>query len=434
MEVILSLLLTLPPAAGPMVAVSLGLGIILVALNFMLAYAMQSPQMVAVAREELAALIFSVIILVFWLGMDSILNAMTSSLLIASLPTSLQGTLSSSSCVGGAGPGCVQGLTTSHITLALATLDILEQKLRSQYVDLYMFEALIGFLSTISFPIGSPIPAVNVISFSLAPFTGLTMLSNAHTVIVEAIGYLVTVVWAKHFILLFSRDAVPLMLFPLGLILRAVPFFRRTGSSIIALAFALYFVLPFALIFSNYLIFDIFKPADFSYNPASSSFFGSDRDQGYFQGQVNNGTSGNQTQHMFEQFNAPSVVSQTYDQSTDACAGNPLIRILCSVRNIVSTAIGVVGGFIGSVWAMWRFMIGMTGDFFFTAFNNPLMPASTASGLFHFLIMEVSIISPFIILVMLTTVIEIIIVVTSFRGVSLAIGGEAEIIGLTKVI
>lgn len=417
-----------------MIGVSLMLGIILVALNFMLAYAMQNPQMLALAREELAALVFTVIILVFWLGLDSILNAMSTSLLLSSLPPSLQGTLASGSCAGGAGPGCAQGLATSHITLALATLDILEQKLRAQYVDLYMFEALIGFLSTISFPIGSPIPAVNVISFSLAPFTGLTMLSNAHTVIVEAIGYLVTVIWAKNFILLFSRDAVPLIIFPFGLILRAVPFFRRTGSSIIALAFALYFVLPFALIFSNYLIFDIFRPADFSYNPASSSFFGTDRNQSYFQDQVTQGQSGNQTQHMFEQFNAPSVVSQTYDQSTDSCAGNALIRILCSVRNIVSTAIGVVGGFIGTVWAMWRFMIGMTGDFFFTAFNNPLMPASTASGLFHFLIMEVTTISPFIILVMITTVVEIIIVVTSYRGVSLAIGGEAELVGLTKVV
>lgn len=417
-----------------MIGASLMLGIALVALNFMVAYALQNPQMIALAREELAAFVFSVIILMFWLGMDSMLNAVSSSLLISSLPTSLQGTLATSACTGGAGPGCAQGLTTSHITLALATLDIMEQKLRSQYIDLYLFEALIGFLSTISFPIGSPIPAVNVISFSLAPFTGLTMLSNAHTVIVEAIGYLITVIWAKHFILLFSRDAVPLMLFPLGLILRAVPFFRRTGSSIIAISFALYFVLPFALIFSNYLIFDIFKPADFAYNPANASFFSTDRDQQYFRNQTEQGTSGNETQHMFEQFNAPSVVSQTYDQSTDACAGNALVRILCSVRNIVGTAIGVVGGFLGTVWAMWRFMVGMTGDFFFTAFNNPLMPASTASGLFHFLILEVATISPFIILVMLTTVVEIIIIVTSYRGVSLAIGGEAEIVGLTKVI
>jgi hypothetical protein len=434
MEVLLSLLLTLPPAAGPMIAVSLGLGVCMVALNFMVAYALQNPQMVALAREEFAALIFTAIILMFWLGMDSVLNTLTSSLLLASLPASMHGTLASGACAGGSGPGCLQGMTTSHITLALATLDIFEQKLRSQYIDLYLFEALIGFLSTISFPLGSPIPAVNVISFSLAPFTGLTMLSNAHTVVVEAIGYLVTVIWAKHFILLFSRDAVPLMLFPLGLILRAVPFYRRTGSSVIAIAFALYFVMPFAVIFSNFLIFDLFKPADFAYNPASSSFFGTTRSQDDVSGKIGEGQHGSATDHLFEQFNAPSVVSQTHDQASDACAGNDLIRMLCSVGNIVSTAFGVVGSFIGSVWSMWRFMVGMTGDFFFTAFNNPLMPASASAGLFHFLVLEVATISPFIILVMFTTVIEIILVVTAYRGVSLAIGGEAEIIGLSKVV
>jgi len=433
MEVLLGLLLTLPPAAGAMIATSIGLGLILVALNFMAAYAMQNPQMIAVAREELAALVFSLIILFFWLTTDSVLNAMSSALLLSSIPPSLAGSLQTGACGPGA-QGCIQGMTQSHITLALASLDIIEQKLRSQYIDLYLFEALIGFLSTISFPLGSPIPAVNVISFSLAPFTGLTMLSNAHTVIVEAIGYLITVLWAKHFILIFTRDAVPLLLFPLGLVLRMVPFYRKTGSSVIAIAFAMYFVMPFALILSNYLIFDIFKPADFAYNPASTSFFRTDQSQDYFINQTDTARSGQDTNHMTDQFNSQSVVTSTYDQATDECAGNVVVRFLCSAKNIFVAGARAAGAFIGTVWGMWRFMVGMTGDFFFTAFNNPLMPASASAGLFHFLMVEVATISPFIILVMLTTVIEIIITVTMYRNISLAIGGEGELIGLTKVV
>ena len=39
-----------------------------------------------------------------------------------------------------------------------------------------------------------------MISFSLAPFTGLSLLSNIHTVVVESIGYLIRVIWAKEFI------------------------------------------------------------------------------------------------------------------------------------------------------------------------------------------------------------------------------------------
>ncbi|MCI0504316.1 hypothetical protein L0Y65_06445 [Candidatus Micrarchaeota archaeon] len=425
MEVLLPLLLTLPAAAVSMIALALGASVLVVACMFMMAYALSNPQMVAMAREELAALIFSVFIIVFWVGSDSLLNSISNGILVSSLPPSLQGF---------AGSSTMGGMTNSHLQLALATLTLLEQKLKSQYIDLYLFEALIGFLSTISFPLGSPLPAVNVISFSLSPFAGLNLLSNAHTVIVEAIGYLISVVWAKEFILIFARDTIPILLFPIGLVLRAIPFFRRTGSSVIAICFAMYFVLPFSMILSNYLIFDMFDPPDFAYTPSSASYFGTDRTAAETQSSVEQGRGGSESNEILGQFMAPSVVDASSSHATDACAGNAIVRLLCSVKNIVTGAINVVGGFLKTVWNIWRFMVGMTGDFFFTGFNNPLMPSSASAGLYFFIIKEVSIISPFIILVMLTTVIEIIITVTGYRSLSLLIGGEAEITGLTKVI
>ncbi|MFN7991232.1 MAG: hypothetical protein U0R44_03680 [Candidatus Micrarchaeia archaeon] len=409
-----------------MIGVSLGLGVVIASLMFMFAYAMQNPQMVALAREELAALVFTVFILFFWLSFDSALNGISSGLLSATLPPSLQGAVTST-------PNAI-GLTQSHITLALATLQIVEQRLKSQYIDLYLFEALIGFLSTISFPLGSPIPAVNVISFSLAPFTGLTLLSNAHTVVVESIGYLITVLWSKEFILIFARDAVPLIFLPLGLILRAIPFFRRTGSSVIALSFALYFVMPFAMILSNYLIFDLFRPADFTYTPAVASYFGTSRSQSDVTGAITEGREGDPAQHLFEQFQAPNVVSQSYSDPSSQCSGNAIVRLFCSARNVVAGAFNAITGFFSTVWTMWRFMVGMTGDFFWTILNNPAMPASASAGLFYFVVNEVGTISPFIILVMLSTVVEIILTVTTYRSISMLIGGEAEIIGLSKVV
>jgi hypothetical protein len=425
MEVLLPLLLTLPPAAGTMIALSMSIGALVVGALFMAAYGLQNPQMVAMAREEMAALVFSIFIIVFWVGSDAFLNGIVGGILTSTLPPELQGFVTSST---------IGGITTNHLNLALATLTLLEAKLKAQYVDLYLFEALIGFLSTISFPLGSPIPAVNVISFSLAPFTGLTLLSNAHTVVVEAIGYLVSVVWAKEFILIFARDTIPILLFPLGLVLRAIPLFRRTGSSVIAICFAMYFVMPFAMILSNYLIFDMFKPPDFTYTPSTASYFGTERRADEVQGSVQQGQSGTEANSMLDQFMAPSVVDESSSHATDQCAGNAIVKLLCSVKNLVTGAINVVGGFLKTVWNIWKFMVGMTGDFFFTGFNNPLMPASASAGLFFFIIQEVSTISPFIILVMLTTVIEIIITVTGYRSLSLLIGGEAELVGLTKVV
>lgn len=424
MDILLPLLLTLPSAAGAMIAAALGLSIIVVALMYMISYAMQSAEMVALAKEELAALILTVFIIVFFVGTDGFLNSVVNGILTSTLPPDLQAMVQAPSS---------GGMTKSHMDMAIATNGLVEQKLKSQYIDLYLFEILIGFLSTISFPIGSPIRAVNIISFSLAPFTGLVLLSNAHTAIVESIGLMITLVWAKEFILKFARDTIPIMLFPLGLILRAIPFFRRTGSSAIAVAFAFYFILPFAVIFSNYLIFDAFNPVDFAYTPASASYFGTDRSYDEMKSQIDSGhdTAPND---LIKQFVAPSVVGEASDEANDPCAGNWFIKSMCGVGNLISSAGRAIVGFLETIWALWRFMVGMTGDFIWTAFNNPMMPSSASAGLYYFIIQEVTTISPFIILVMLTTVIEIIITITGYRSISLLIGGEAEIIGLTKVV
>jgi hypothetical protein len=102
--------------------------------------------------------------------------------------------------------------------------------------------------------------------------------------------------------------------------------------------------------------------------------------------------------------------------------------------NLLGDTWDLVKGFGSTVFSIWRFMMGFTGDFYYTFFNNPAFPGSASAGLFYFLILEVTTISPFIILIMFTTVLEIIITVTSYRGIALIIGGDAELIGLTKVI
>lgn len=429
MDILLPLLLylTLPPSASAMIGMSLFFGVLVTSSLFLISYGLQNPQLIALAKEELAALIFSVFIIMFWLGSDTVLNGISTGLIMSALPASLQANIQPCNV----GPTCVAGLTSNHIMLAVGTLEILYQKLKAQYVDLYLFEALIGFLSTVSFPLGTPIPAVNAVSFSIAPFTGLVLLSNAHTVVVEAISYLITVIWAKQFILIFARDAIPLLLLPLGLVLRAFPFFRTTGSSLIALCFAVYFVLPFAMILSNYLIFDVYQPADFVYTPAVASYFGTSRSAADLEGNVTAGRE--EAAHgLLEQFKAPDVMQTASTQQ--ACSGNIVVHALCSVKNLFVGAWSAFTGFIGTIWTIWRFMVGMTGDFFYTFFNNPAMPESASAGLYYFIKMEVLTISPFIILVMLTTVLEIIITVTMYRNISLLIGGEAEIIGLTKIV
>jgi hypothetical protein len=430
MEMLLPLLLiTLPPSAGVMISLSLGLSIALTAGMFAVSYALQSPQLQAMAREEMAAFLFTLFIILFWLGSDVTFNSISAGLVLSSLPPQLQAAVQ---------PGTISGFTTSHVELALSCLDIIYQKLREQYIDLYLFEALIGFLSTISFPIGSPLPAINMVSFSLAPFTGLTLLSNTHTQIVESISYLITVIWAKQFIVRFARDVVPLLLLPLGLVMRALPFSRATGSSVIAMSFAFYFVLPFAIILSSYLIFDVYKPADFIYTPTQASFFQTNRGADDWQTMITGSRS--YGDKLLNAFNAPSALEQGAEEANNAdntpneCATNWLTKSLCSVANVAKNAVNLAGQVVGTVVEIWKFMMGMSGDFFFTAFTNPMMPGSASAGMYYFLIREVVSVAPFAILITVATVFEIIFTVTMYRDISLLIGGEAELVGLTKVI
>jgi hypothetical protein len=63
-----------------------------------------------------------------------------------------------------------------------------------------------------------------------------------------------------------------------------------------------------------------------------------------------------------------------------------------------------------------------------------MMPGSASAGMYYFLIREVVSVAPFAILITVATVFEIIFTVTMYRDISLLIGGEAELVGLTKVI
>ena len=418
--------ITIPTSAWQMIYVSLGLAVGFTSILYMIGNVLQNQQMLALAKEEVAAFVFTLFLLVFWIGFDQTLNAITSGILSASIPPGVSLSVSPDAYTS--------GYISTHITLANSSLELLYEKLKSDYTQLYLFEVLIGFLSTVSFPLGSPTPGINIISFSVAPFTCLSLLSQAHTVIVESISYMITVIWAKQFMLNFAKDVVPILLLPLGLVMRAFPFTRTTGSSILALCFALYFVMPFAFLLSNYLVFDVYLPGkpDFTYVPTMSTFFSTQRSAADWESQIEQArtTEGNTLNSEFQNNNAlANSVS-----STPACTGGALEYLLCSAQHILSGVWSTAVNLSHTVFGIWRFMMGFTGDFFYTLGTNPLMPASTSAGLYYFIIQEVGTISPFIILLTVTTVLEIVFTVTLYRNISVMIGGDADIVGLAKIV
>lgn len=412
------LLLYLPDAARSAIGIALGLSVMVTALFYLLAHALQHAPLFAVAKEELSALIFSAIIISFWISAGAVIDPLVRGLI---LPAEL--------AAGIPGQPPVSDLGASHITLAIASTDIFFQKIVELYTSMYLFEALIGFLSTISFPLGSPVAGTAIISFSLMPFDGLVLLSNAHTIIVESIGQFIGVLAAKKFILLFCRDVIPVIFLPLGLVFRAIPFLRTTGSSIIAICFAGFFILPLAVMFSNYLIFDIYQPADFIYAPEQAGPYKQGIEADKVKTQIDE--SRKEGSELLQLFSRPGLAEQT--MTRQECSGNPIAVMFCSAGNILKGVYETGKALVTTVYRIWTFMMGLTGDFF-SFLTNPLLPSSATAGLYYFIIDTVVVHGQFVVLIVVTSLFEIIFTITMYRNIAMLIGGELEIAGLGKLV
>ncbi len=396
---------------GPVIFSSLFLAGIVAALFYMIASFLQSPQMKAVANEEFAAFLLSIFIILFWFTSDAFLNGITLGLLGGDLPA-----------------GYVpENISSAHVEFAIATTDVFISKLKHLYFSMYLYEILIGFLSTISFPFGMILAGPSIVSFSLMPFVSLGMLSNAHTSVVETIGLITAAMYAKEFILLYMRDVVPLILLPLGLVLRAFPFSRTTGSSLIAVCFAGYFVLPLAVLFSHYVIFDLYDPQELVYTPTVLSPFKTSMTEEELE-EFQEGTR-DEGRSLEDQYHTTPVAEEV--ATSEECAG---FEILCSGFKLIKGIWEAGVSFFKTVINVWLFMMGFMGDFFWSVGTNPIFPTSSSAGLFHFIIREVEHISQFVVAVLLMTVVEVIITLTMYRNIAILIGGEAELAGITKLV
>ncbi|MBI2079853.1 hypothetical protein HYT84_03740 [Candidatus Micrarchaeota archaeon] len=61
-------------------------------------------------------------------------------------------------------------------------------------------------------------------------------------------------------------------------------------------------------------------------------------------------------------------------------------------------------------------------------------PYGPVGGMYYFIVEEVVMVSQFVILVLITSVFEIIITITMYRNISALIGGEIDIVGLSKLV
>ncbi len=422
------ILLSLPDVAWPILGVSLMLALFVAVIFQLVAAFLQSPRMKAVANEEIAAMLFTLVILGFWLVCDSFLHGIVSGIMTASY-SELTWTE-------------IEGLPTGHLDVAILQTEIFLGQFTNLYLRLAVLDVFVSFMSTLSFNLFMLPGGIGMFSVHIAPYVPLSLVSQALTKVVDAIGLLALAVWAKQMILIFAKTVVPLIFLPLGIILRANPFSRTTGSSIIALSFALYFIFPVIVMISYYMVFEIYGlEMSYSFVKHATAFktemtigeigeWNPDTSTGTgMVGDIYTSDSDIRSQHETSLGETPEAVVE------DVCGDNWIERLFCSFDKMISST-PVIGPYYDLVKNVVKRMLDYSGGFvrFLFGEGSVLLPTSFIRIIYITLIDIVAKSAELFVIVTVTTIFEIMVTVTMYRNIALLIGGEAEIAGITKLV
>ena len=148
---------------------------------------------------------------------------------------------------------------------------VLLNRLSVAYCSLMTNEMFVGMLSGFSTNLELPIKLTPAkVNISMVPFIAMGPLNDVHTVLVDAIGVAMGAVAAQKMLLVFiGESALPFFL-PFGLLLRAFPFSRKTGSTVLSVVFAAYFIYPTSILINQKIWYMMVDPQPDASNPASS--------------------------------------------------------------------------------------------------------------------------------------------------------------------
>lgn len=404
----LPLLLAAPAITSvlPIITIAIAFGVGITALFYIASYVLESSQLQALAKEQLAATILTIFIVAVWWVFDATFDNIACSMITGS-------------CNVTSGY-----IPPTHLGIAYSALEIVFAKLKSIYMSLYIYEVLIGFLSTVYVPMGTFNPLTALLPISFPPLVGLNMLSNAHTILVESIGTVMMAIIVKQHILNFAMYAIPTVLLPLGIALRCIPFFRTTGSSIIAICIAGYFIYPFSILLSNYMIFDKYVPVDTVYVPSVIGFCQkASGDTSDADALARRSAEINQFRKDWEGEISKAGKTEGFDWASWSSSKDKIVGGMESVFESTTKILGFMfrlfGEFsLGAMSILW----GAGGNY------------GVIAGLFNFVLEEVAMVSQFVVVVVVTSVIEIILTITMYRNVAHIIGGEMDIAGLSKLV
>ncbi|MBI5158573.1 hypothetical protein HY992_00455 [Candidatus Micrarchaeota archaeon] len=202
---------------------SLLISFFIIAIAYMLAEFLRSPELNAWVKRELYEVAVSAVIF----------GAVIASLLVMNNFVS---------------PLVAHGKT--HIQVGEEYLNETLDDLKVTYLRLLVFDASMGTLGSIGTSFHIPFFGVGGMALwgtGFSPLAGLGQVTNAVVTIADFIAVVLINLWAQIALLDFVKNSVITLLLPFSLLLRTFPITRRLGSTMIAFCIALYVVYPLTL-------------------------------------------------------------------------------------------------------------------------------------------------------------------------------------------
>jgi hypothetical protein len=377
-----------PDIMPPFVYIALITAAGIITLYYLLGKFLDSPQINAFAREEFSQLVFSIGIVVLWFFIYQVATAVYSAAVCGS-----------EEC--------------NQFQVAYYSLSIVQYKVFSSYLSYLSIETVVSVLSTIGFNLPLGFPILGVKWLSLSPLGGLGLLSNVIVTITESLGMLLGLAIGREQLLSLFEDMVPAVLLPVGLLLRSLPFTRTTGSSLIAFSFAAFFIFPASIALSHYLMFTVYHP---TFTPPMPTYDGFCFDPNNPQDKE---AAAVELQANIE--NAENFMTEEMDPEYDSA--------WFKLSELASDSKSTLGDNLEAGWDH------MSNSFSLAGLVPALLKPTTFGYIFFTLVTDrLQDVAQLAVLTTVTFVLEIIITVTGYRTIAGLLGGEMEILGLTKVV
>ena len=220
---------TIPPEAMPfftLLPIALMLVLLIIAIIYVLSKLLASPVLEAWTKTELqelfvSALIVFAVVAVVW-GSNSAIKAFT-------------------------GENDYITAATKSLTSQLGTMGLLFDELTKAA---YRIGKVVGFSYSVSV-------GLSIVSGygSFATRAGLSPLYAAVFGALDQLSQAILITSAEKLLLFFFAEIVPIYLLPIAIVMRTFPFTRRIGSALIAVSLGAYILFPFGIILAG----EVFK-------------------------------------------------------------------------------------------------------------------------------------------------------------------------------